>query len=89
MASRQLIDDLKNEQMIDALAFLLHRMPMDTRGKLMAHHPLIYATLYPEVSAEVILDFVRRAIDQQRSTLVPASPAGAQPSISVAVRVGA
>lgn len=48
------IDNLTTEQRDLVLRFLLYRMKMDTRGEMMVHLPIAYATLYPAACPSVI-----------------------------------
>lgn len=54
--------NLTREQTDNVLHFLLTRMGVETRCALMAEMPVAYAGLYPSVSADVILEKVRQAV---------------------------
>lgn len=46
--------------------FLLHHMDMDTRRKLRAEMPLIYARAFPTVGPAVLGEAVTAAIESER-----------------------
>jgi hypothetical protein len=58
------MDNLTDEQRDMVLRFLLHRMPMDTRHKLMRALPVAYVTLYPGTE-EAVIAMVRDALAQE------------------------
>ena len=70
--------------MEEVAEWLLYHMSMEQRGALMAERPLLYARLFPGVSAEAILDVVSSGIQAlpRRESLRPRHALAAQRDVS-------
>jgi len=60
------VDNLDTRQVRDLADWLMYRLPMNLRHRLMGELPGIYAAMFPDVDSEIIAGYVGKSIADER-----------------------